>query len=119
MDSAPAQTPEDTQPDNIRPDDIGTEETRLTFLTVPDARLLRHGLRGVDLVEVRLVGDHPTAGAEVTAFIEAEGLEVSFRQIDRMMPPPLRRFVFRYGAGKRAELTVAPDAPPPNPETQG
>lgn len=84
-----------------------------TFLTPPDTLLLRHGLRGVDRIEIRLVGDHPAVAAEVTAFMAALGLEVSFRQIDRMMPPPLRRFVFRYGAGKSAELTVAPEAPPP------
>lgn len=81
----------------------------LSFLTVQDALLLRHGLRGIRVVEVRQIGDHPSAGAEVAAFIEAEGIEASLRRIGLMMPPPLRRFVFRYKHDKRAELTVAPD----------
>ncbi|MFT4151241.1 MAG: hypothetical protein QM656_13665 [Paracoccaceae bacterium] len=83
------------------------EASPLIFLTVEDAVALRHGLRGIQSVLVRQVGLHDTAGAEVVAFLEAEGLEVSFRQLDHMIPPPLRRFVFRY-AGGQAELTVAP-----------
>ena len=81
----------------------------LDFLTVEDARALRHGLRGIHSVEVRQIGDHPSAGPEVTAFAEAEGLEVSFRQIEWIVPAPKRRFVFRY-ANRHAELTVTPGA---------
>lgn len=98
-------------PPSPAPTPLSPEEPSPTFLTVADTLLLRHGLRGVAEVEIRQVGDHPTAGAEVAAFITAEGLGVSFRQIERMMPPPLRRFVFRYTAGRRAEVTVAPDLP--------
>lgn len=89
--------------------DTKPDDAPLSFLTVQDALVLRHGLRGVDAVEVRQVGPHPSAGAEVVAFLEAEGLDVSFRQLEHMVPPPSRRFVFRY-TGKRAELTVAPRA---------
>ncbi|GGE00455.1 hypothetical protein SAMN05421774_101225 [Gemmobacter megaterium] len=79
------------------------------FLTIDDALILRRGVRGVVAVDVRLIGAHPTAGAEVVAFLEAEGLETSMQRIEHMQPPPLRRLVFRY-AGNRAELTVAPNA---------
>lgn len=79
------------------------------FLTLDDALILRRGVRGVAAVDVRLIGHHATAGAEVMAFLEAEGLETSMQRIERMEPRPLRRLVFRY-AGDRAELTVAPDA---------
>lgn len=79
------------------------------FLTLDDALVLRRGVRGVTGVDVRLIGPHATAGAEVVAFLQAEGLETSMQRIDRMEPPPLRRLVFRY-TGTRAELTVAPQA---------
>lgn len=82
---------------------------QFAFLTVEDARQLRHGLRGVQIVDVRQIGPDDSAGAEVVAFLQAEGLETSLRQIERMVPPQLRRFVFRY-SGNRAELTVAPSA---------
>lgn len=79
----------------------------LAFLTVEDAVILRRGLRGIRSVEVRQVGPHPSAGAEIVAFLDAEGLEASFRQLTHMVPPPSRRLVFRY-TGDHAELTVAP-----------
>ncbi len=87
---------------------VPTDDPSLDFLRVQDAFVLRHGLRGIRVVDVRLVGPHPVAGAEIAAFLEAEGMEVSLRQIDRLMPPPLRRYVFRY-SGNRAEITVAPE----------
>ncbi len=93
----------------MQSDDTPSGEMPLDFLTLDDALILRQGLRGVQIVDVRQIGDHPSAGPEVVAFLEAEGLEASFRTIGRMVPPPLRRFVFRY-SGNRAELTVTPGA---------
>ncbi|WP_154664491.1 hypothetical protein [Gemmobacter nectariphilus] len=82
----------------------------LPFLTLDDALVLRKGVRGVAAVTVRMIGTHPTADAEILAFLEAEGLETSLQRIELMEPAPLRRLVFRY-SGNRAELTVAPQAP--------
>ena len=89
--------------------DTNTPDDRpLAFLTLQDALVLRHGLRGIHEVDVRLIGPHPSAGVEVVAFLNAEGMATTFRQLERMIPPPARRFVFRYSGG-RAEVTISPD----------
>jgi len=78
------------------------------FLTPEDLRALRHQLRGVRVVEVRQIGGTPAAGVEVVSYLQSEGYEVQFRELQRMTPPPLRRIVFRYLPG-HAEMTIAPE----------
>lgn len=80
------------------------------FLTSEDLRVMQQRLRGVHSVEVRQIGGSPDAGAEVVAHLEAEGLEVVYRVLERMTPPPSCRLVFRYH-GTQAELTIAPEVP--------
>lgn len=78
------------------------------FLTPEDCALMRHHLRGVAAVELRQIGGTSASAAEVLIWLEAQGLDVSFRQLERMTPPPSRRIVFRYH-GTIAEITIAPE----------
>lgn len=78
------------------------------FLRPEDLPMISHHLRGVQQIEVRQIGGPAAAGAEVVALLEAAGLQVSFRRLERMTPPPRCRLVFRY-PGARAELTIAPE----------
>ncbi|WP_076483304.1 MULTISPECIES: hypothetical protein [Rhodobacter] len=80
-----------------------------TFLTEADYNAMRHHLRGVRIVELRQIGGTPEDGAEVMAYLEAEGFAVKFRLLERMSPPPLKRIVFRYPGPKQAEMTIAPE----------
>ena len=87
-----------------------TDETPppIGFLTPEDYLLMRHQLRGVTAVELRQIGGTQATAAEVLIWLEAQGLAVSFRLLERMTPPPSRRIVFRY-RGTIAEITLAPD----------
>lgn len=82
-------------------------EPVLRFLGEADARFLISRLNGVTSVTVRVLGEHPDAGPEVTAFLRASGYDVRQETLERMVPPPLTRFALRY-EGKAATLTVAP-----------
>ena len=86
------------------------EAPELRFLTEADARFLMSHLGSIDHVTVRVLGEHPDAGPEVTAFLRASGYEVRQETLGRMVPPPLTRFALRY-QGKSATLTVAPAVP--------
>ncbi len=79
------------------------------FLRRADHELMRRHLRGVRMVELRQIGGSPEDGAEVLAYLEAQGFAVKFRLLERMSPPPLCRMVFRYPGPKQAELTIAPE----------
>lgn len=83
---------------------------RLQFLDAASARHILSHLNAVGHVTVRVLGAHPEAGAEVVAFLRAEGYEVDSEVLERMVPPPLTRFALRY-RGRDATLTVAPDVP--------
>lgn len=78
------------------------------FLSETDQRDMRHQLRGIAAVEVRQIGGPRTVGLEVLKWLQAEGLEVQFRELERMTPPPLRRIAFRF-QGRQAILTLAPE----------
>lgn len=80
----------------------------LHFLDEASAAHLLAQLRGISSVTVRLLGENPHALPEVTAFLEAEGFAVATAPIQQMIPPPSRRFVFRYH-GQAATVTIAPD----------
>ena len=67
-------------------------------------------LRGIDSVQVRVLGDDPSPGRDVAAHLVAKGYKVDISMAERMMPPPLHRHVFRF-QGRRAILTIAPDLP--------
>lgn len=79
------------------------------FLQPEDIAAIRHQLRKIQFVEVRLFAGSPEVGAEVVAFLESEGLSVSYREISHISPPPTRRIVFRF-SGNRALITLAPGA---------
>lgn len=81
------------------------------FLRPEDLPVIAHHLRGVKMIEVRQIGGIDADGAEVVALLEAAGLQVSYRRVERMTPPPARRLVFRY-PGAKAELTIAPEVDP-------
>lgn len=85
--------------------------TEAVFLRPDDLPVMAHHLRGVAAIEVRQIGGPAAAGAEVVAMLEAAGLQVSFRRLEQMTPPPARRLVFRY-PGAKAELTIAPEVDP-------
>jgi len=97
--TSPSSTP-DPQPTPERP--------AMRFLRPDDLPMIEHHLRGVHRIEVRQIGGAAAAGVEVVALLEAAGLEVSFRRLELMTPPPARRLVFRY-PGAKAELTIAPE----------
>lgn len=78
------------------------------FLTAADQREMRHQLRGITSVELRQIGGTRAIGHEVLKWLQAEGLEVQFRTLERMTPPPLRRIAFRF-QGRQAILTLAPE----------
>lgn len=67
-------------------------------------------LRGIDAVNVRVLGDDPTAGHDVAAHLANKGYAVEVTMAERMVPPPLSRHVFRF-QGRTAILTIAPDLP--------
>ena len=77
------------------------------FLDEVSAAHLLAQLRGIQTVTVRLLGDNAHAGPEVVAFLAASGFEVTSETLQRMVPPPSRRFVFRY-KGPAATVTIAP-----------
>ena len=85
-----------------------TETGAFYFLRPDDLPVIEHHLRGVHRIEVRQIGGEAAAGEEVVALLQAAGLEVSFRRLALMTPPPARRLVFRY-PGATAELTIAPE----------
>ncbi|NUB43999.1 hypothetical protein GEU84_006375 [Fertoebacter nigrum] len=87
------------------PDDGAAQ---LHFLDEVAAAYLLAQLRGIRSVTLRLLGENPHALPEVTAFLEAEGFDVVSAPLERMIPPPSRRFVFRYH-GQAATVTIAPD----------
>lgn len=97
----------DTDDTPETPTDPAASPPALRFLTEPDARYLLSHLSGVTSVTVRVLGEHPDAGPEVTAFLRASGYEVRQETLGRMVPPPLTRYALRY-RGKTATLTVAP-----------
>lgn len=74
------------------------------------AALLDSHLRAIDTVRIRVLGDDPAASVPVEAHLLAKGLGVEVSLADRMIPPPLHRYVFRY-QGRTAFLTIAPDLP--------
>lgn len=82
--------------------------SQLHFLDEVSAAHLLAQLRGIRSVTVRLLGENPHAVPEVMAFLAAEGYEVATAPLERMIPPPSRRFVFRYH-GQAATVTIAPD----------
>lgn len=67
-------------------------------------------LRGIDAVNIRVLGDDPSAGRDIAAHLAAKGFAVDVTMAERMIPPPLSRHVFRF-QGRTAILTVAPDLP--------
>lgn len=85
------------------------EDPALHFLDPALARYLLDRLKGVASVTVRTVGDEDPAGAEVLAFLRAEGFATEFQHVERMVPPPLLPLAVRY-QGKSAIVTVATGA---------
>ena len=101
-------------PDHLSPDSLPEPEATplpgpTGFLRMADLDLMHRHLRGVRMVELRQIGGTPADGAEVLAYLEAQGFAVKFRLLERMSPPPLCRMVFRYPGPKQAELTIAPE----------
>lgn len=74
------------------------------------AAMLDGHLRAIDTVRIRVLGDDPSAAIPVEAHLLAKGLGVEISLADKMIPPPLHRYVFRY-EGRTAFLTIAPELP--------
>ncbi|WP_136683787.1 hypothetical protein [Falsirhodobacter xinxiangensis] len=88
----------------------GFEKVQANPLPPEVASQIEGQLRGIDSVNVRVLGDDPSAGHDIAAHLAAKGFAVDVTLAERMIPHPLSRHVFRF-QGRTAILTVAPDLP--------
>jgi len=102
----------DHTPKDAVPQDVATSRgaTPVTPLDSTTAALLDSHLRAIDTVRIRVLGDDASASRPVEAHLLAKGLGVEVSLAEKMIPPPLHRYVFRY-QGRTAFLTIAPELP--------
>lgn len=83
---------------------------RTTPLDHDTAAMIDTHLKAIDTVHIRVLGNDRAASEPVEAHCLSKGLGVEVSLSEKMIPPPLHRYVFRY-QGRTAYLTIAPDLP--------